>query len=96
MVLNKPDNSGSLSKPHPCRRIATLQAGTTYSLKSSAPVGTSYSFLALRENPGWSDGSHFVEGYAEYNDGSGWIGGWPIWGSTSHEGDLMFFFTQAG
>ncbi|NNC39771.1 MAG: hypothetical protein HKN95_03675, partial [Acidimicrobiia bacterium] len=73
---------------------ATLQAGTTYHLEFSAPADTAYTFSALRETGTWSSGSRFTDGYADYHDGSGWLGGWPIWGSTRQEGDLMFYFTQ--
>ncbi|NNC92803.1 MAG: hypothetical protein HKN80_09955 [Acidimicrobiia bacterium] len=72
----------------------TLQAGTTYYLEFSAPSGTAYTFTSLRENSGWSTGSRFVEGYSEYDAGSGWSGGWPIWGSTRQDGDLMFYFLE--
>lgn len=71
----------------------TLQAGTTYAIEFSAPSGTTYKFTVLRENTGWSNGSRFTDGYADYNSGSGWTGGWPIYGSTRQEGDLMFYFS---
>jgi hypothetical protein len=74
----------------------TLQAGATYFLEFSAPSGAVYTFSVLRQNSGWSDGSHFADGYADYFNGSAWLGGWPIWGSTGTEGDLMFSFTTGG
>ena len=75
----------------------TLAEGRQYFLTLSAPSTSAYALFAIRQgsssNVGFSPTTYFDDGYAQFNNGSGWTG-WDQWGELNrHDGDLQFLFT---
>ncbi len=78
----------SLSTPR------TLAAGTAYNLVFTSSSGTVYTIFPIRQGSDYSfDGrTYFADGYAQYNDGTGWRG-WFLRGvDDCRDGDLQFYF----
>jgi hypothetical protein len=78
----------SLSTPR------TLAAGTAYNLVFTSSAGTVYTIYPIRQGSDYAfDGrTYFAEGYAQYNDGTGWRG-WYLRGvDDCRDGDLQFYF----
>jgi hypothetical protein len=72
----------------------TLKAGSSYNLVLSAPSDTVFQAIAMQKGTsyGYSSTTVFKDGYAQFNNGTGWTG----WDSNGHlnrnDGDLQFFF----
>ena len=79
----------------------TLASGHEYFLTLTSPSTTAYDLFAIRKgsssNVAYSSTTYFDDGYAQFNDGSGWTG-WDQWGSYDRrDGDLQFaFHTDVG
>ncbi|MFA6003657.1 MAG: right-handed parallel beta-helix repeat-containing protein, partial [Elusimicrobiota bacterium] len=72
----------------------TLQAGQGYRLVLVSPADTVHTAHALEKGSayGYKPGICFGDGYAEFNNGSGWTG-WDEWGIVNrHDNDLQFYF----
>jgi len=73
----------------------TLKAGSHYHLVVSARADTSYSLYVIREGStyGFSSGTYFSDGRAQYTTGSGWVGFEQPGGSgNARQADLQFYF----
>ena len=72
-----------------------LGVGQGYNLKLSAPSNTVYDSYPMAKGSGYkfTSNAHFPDGYAQFNDGTGWVG-WDMWGVTNKtNSDLEFYFT---
>jgi len=72
----------------------TLLAGQGYRLVLSAPADTVYKTHTLFKGSakGYKSTTYFADGYAEFNNGTGWKG-WDAWGiQKRQDNDLQFFF----
>jgi hypothetical protein len=72
----------------------TLKAGSAYNLVLSAPAGTVFTAFPMRKgsDKGYKSTTVFTDGYAQFNNGTGWTG-WDQWGQLNRkDGDLEFFF----
>lgn len=76
-------------------RFATpvsLGGGTGFALTASAPGAGAYDAVPIRKGSGYGFDrrTYFNGGYAQFNDGSGWVG-WDQWGGHDrHDSDLQF------
>jgi hypothetical protein len=72
----------------------TLASGQAYHLVLSAASGTSYSLFVIREGSmyGFGPATYFSDGYAQYDDGSGW-GGFdqPGGSGNANQADLQLY-----
>lgn len=71
----------------------TLRGGGTYRLVLAAPAGVRYEAFPLRKgaDKGFTGATVFQDGYAEFNDGTGWRG-WEQWGQKNRlDSDLQFY-----
>jgi hypothetical protein len=70
----------------------SLAPGTDVALTASATGAASYEAFPIRKGTGFGfdPRTYFDGGYAQFNDGSGWVG-WDQWGEHDRrEGDLQF------
>jgi hypothetical protein len=70
----------------------SLGGGTTFALTASAAGTGSYDAVPIRKGSGYGFDrlTYFNSGYAQFNDGSGWVG-WDQWGGHDrHDSDLQF------
>jgi hypothetical protein len=75
-----------------------LAAGTTLALTASAASAGAYEAFPIRKGSGFGfdPKTYFNGGYAQFNDGSGWVG-WDQWGGHDrHDSDLQFALDLAG
>jgi hypothetical protein len=73
-------------------RPVSLGPGATVALTAAADAPRSYEAFPVRKGTqfGFGAGTVFDRGYAQFNDGSGWIG-WDQWGGRDqHNSDLQF------
>ncbi len=71
-----------------------LLAGQAYRLVLSSPAGTTHTAHVLEKGSscGYRATTFFADGYAEFNNGTGWQG-WDLWGLPNQtDTDLQFFF----
>jgi hypothetical protein len=76
----------------------SLPANTNLALTASASSSGAYEAFPLRKGNefGFSPGLMFSRGYAQFNDGSGWVG-WDQWGAHDRRtSDLQFALDVAG
>jgi hypothetical protein len=76
----------------------TVPANTALALTASASNGVAYEAFPLRKGNefGFSAGLQFSRGYAQFNDGDGWVG-WDQWGGHDRRtSDLQFALDVAG
>jgi hypothetical protein len=69
-----------------------LAPGTDFALTASAAVGSSYEAFPIRKGTGFGfdHSTFFNDGYAQFNDGDGWVG-WDQWGGHDRRNsDLQF------
>jgi hypothetical protein len=70
----------------------SLTPDTEFALTASADRGAAYEAFPIRKGTGFGfdPSTYFDSGYAQFNDGSGWVG-WDQWGEHDRrEGDLQF------
>jgi hypothetical protein len=70
----------------------SLAPGTDVALTASANGAASYEAFPIRKGTGFGfdPKTYFDRGYAQFNDGDGWVG-WDQWGAHDRrEGDLQF------
>lgn len=82
----------TFSAPH------ALSQGQSYNLVLSAPSDTQYSIFVIRKGVEYqfAPTTHFSEGYAQYNTGTGWVAFDQDGGARNlDEGDLQFYFALA-
>lgn len=75
--------------------LRNLFKGDAYHLVLEASSGTSYQTFPMRKGSkeSFSGSTFFPDGYAQFKNGSEWVG-WTQWGQTNRtDGDLQFFFT---
>jgi hypothetical protein len=78
----------------PFSTARTLTAGTSYNLVLTSAAGTTYTIFPIRQGSDYSFDArtYFADGYAQYNDGTGWRG-WYVRGvDDCRDGDLQFYF----
>ena len=76
---------------------ATLPASTELALTLSASGGSSYEAFPIRKGTGYGFDrtTVFDSGYAQFNDGSGWVG-WDQWGGhDERNSDLQFALDES-
>jgi len=76
-------------------RNRVLTHGQAYDLVLTAPKDTVYEIAPIRAGSdyGFRPPTYFADGYAEFNDGSGWVG-WDQWGEQNKKtARLQFYFT---
>lgn len=74
--------------------IRALYSGDGYHIVLEAPSGTTYQVFPIRQGSayGFSNTSYFGDGYAQFWNGSSWVG-WTQWGVTNRtDADLQFYF----
>jgi len=76
---------------------ATLADGVSYELEFSAQGDGRYNAWVFRsgEDYGYSSQSEFADGYAQYSETVGVWENWKIWGNSTTQGDLMFYFVSS-
>jgi hypothetical protein len=70
----------------------SLPGGSEVTLTASAGAASSYEAFPIRKGVdyGFDTSTYFDSGYAQFNDGSGWLG-WDQWGGHDrHDSDLQF------
>ena len=70
----------------------SLPGGSEVTLTASAAAASSYEAFPIRKGVdyGFDTSTYFDSGYAQFNDGSGWLG-WDQWGGHDrHDSDLQF------
>jgi len=73
-------------------RPVSLGGGTGFALTASTTGAGSYDAVPIRKGSayGFDRRTYFNGGYAQFNDGSGWVG-WDQWGGHDrHDSDLQF------
>jgi hypothetical protein len=73
-------------------RPVSVGGGTGFALTASATGAGSYDAVPIRKGSGYGFDrrTYFNGGYAQFNDGSGWVG-WDQWGGHDrHDSDLQF------
>ena len=85
--------SGSTWVTFPLAPTARLLDTGTYRLMLETESGTTYRLHGLRkgESVGFDPGTFFADGYAEVDDGSGWVAFDPGWRGPLKEADLQFY-----
>jgi hypothetical protein len=74
--------------------VRTLTAGTPYNLVLTSASGTVYSIFPIRQGSSYKfdPRTYFSDGYAQYNNGTGWRG-WYVRGTDDcRDGDLQYYF----
>ena len=77
------------------KQAHSLHRGHAYNLVLTSAPGTTFEVFPIRAGSeyGFSPGTYFTDGYAEYTDGSMWTG-WDQWGERkSKSARLQFYFT---
>lgn len=75
--------------------LRPLFKGDSYHIDLEASSGTSYQTFPMRKGSkeSFSTTTYFPDGYAQFKNGSSWVG-WTEWGQTNRtDGDLQFYFT---
>ncbi len=78
----------------PFSTVRTLTVGTAYNLVLTSAADTSYTIFPIRQGSDYQFDARtfFADGYAQYNDGTGWRG-WYVRGvDDCRDGDLQFYF----
>jgi hypothetical protein len=76
----------------------SVPAGTQLALTASAASAGAYEAFPIRKGSGYgfAPDTYYNGGYAQFNDGSGWVG-WDQWGvHDRHDGDLQFALDLEG
>jgi hypothetical protein len=76
----------------------SVPAGTQLALTASAASAGAYEAFPIRKGSGFgfAPDTYYNGGYAQFNDGSGWVG-WDQWGGHDrHDSDLQFALDLAG
>jgi hypothetical protein len=76
----------------------SVPAGTQLALTASAASTGAYDAFPLRKGSeyGFAPDTYYNGGYAQFNDGSGWVG-WDQWGGHDlHDSDLQFALDLGG
>jgi hypothetical protein len=77
-------------------RIRSLTRDQGYNLVLSSTADTRYEAFPIRKGSdyGFSPTTYFNDGYAQFNNGTGWAG-WDQWGGRDlRTGDLQFYFRR--
>ncbi|HWC20219.1 MAG TPA: hypothetical protein VG498_24605, partial [Terriglobales bacterium] len=77
------------------KEVHSLHRSHAYNLVLTSPPSVTYEVFPIRAGVeyGFSPGTYFVDGYAEFTDGSRWTG-WDQWGEQNRtSARLQFYFT---